>query len=225
MGPGVAHTIVGLPCNGLVFGNLDLHTTPWRKLGNHNAFSNLLVVVEIRISLEAVVEGTQVGGSNDVRNMGGLQIFTLIATSNDGEQVTYVVAIESQRFRSTLWATPERLPSAGETILGKTEEKLTDGVVVLVLELKTSPNNALLESERLVCDEVRDDLFDLLLLLTGEFERGLEVIRLRKVGVDGLRWPDEEVLELLPTPLDGMADGIGEVLDRARRSLFLRRVL
>ena len=64
-------------------------------------------------------------------------------------------------------------------ILWQAVEELANCIIVLLLELETSPDNALLEGERLVRDEVRDDLLDLLLLLPRVLEVVLEEVRLR----------------------------------------------
>ena len=92
--------------------------------------------------------------------------------------LTYVVGVEGERIGRTLRTTPKRLPGAGNMILWQAVEELANCIIVLLLELETSPDNALLEGERLVRDEVRDDLLDLLLLLPRVLEVVLEEVRL-----------------------------------------------
>ena len=121
--------------------------------------------------------------------------------TREPEKCTHVVGVEGERIRGTLGTAPEWLAAARDCVLGQTVEQLTDCVVVLLLELQTSPDDALLEGERLVGDKVRDNLVNLLLLLAGVLEVVLEEVWLREVGVDDLRRLDEEVVELLPGPL------------------------
>ena len=65
---------------------------------------------------------------------------------------TYVVAVEGQWIRCPLGTTPEGLTSAGDTILRQAKQQLPDGVVELVLELETSPDDAFFEGERFLGD-------------------------------------------------------------------------
>lgn len=115
--------------------------------------------------------------------------------------MAYVVGVEGQRVGCTLRTAPEGLTGAGDGILRQAEEQLPDGVVVLLFKLQTGPDDALLEGQGLVADEVRDKLFDLLLLLARVLQVVLEEVRLREVRVGGLRRLDEEVVELRPRPL------------------------
>ena len=102
---------------------------------------------------------------------------------------------------STLGATPEWLASAGHRILGQAEEQLPNSAVVLLFELKTSPNNALFECQRLVRDKELHKLFNLLPLLARIFEIVLEVVGFREVRVASLGRLDEEIIELGSRPL------------------------
>jgi hypothetical protein len=79
---------------------------------------------------------------------------------------------------------------------------LTNGIIVLFLELQPSPNDALLERDRPILDQKRGDLLDLLLLLTGVFESVLKIVWFREVRVDRLRWLNKQTVELRSTPLE-----------------------
>ena len=114
---------------------------------------------------------------------------------------THVGSIEHQWIRRTLRTTPERLPRARHGVLRQAVQELLDLVRELLLKLQTRPDDALLEGERLVRHEVRQELLDLLLLLAGVLESALEVAGLRQVRVDSLRRLDEEVIEERATPL------------------------
>ena len=114
---------------------------------------------------------------------------------------THVGSIEHQWIRRTLRTTPERLPRARHGVLRQAVQELLDLVRELLLKLQTRPDDALLEGERLVRHEVRQELLDLLLLLAGVLEGALEVVGLRQVRVDSLRRLDEEVIEERATPL------------------------
>jgi hypothetical protein len=48
-------------------------------------------------------------------------------------------------------------------ILRKTVEKLPDSVVKLLLKLQTSPDDTLLESQRLVGNQIRNNLGDVVM--------------------------------------------------------------
>lgn len=84
-------------------------------------------------------------------------------------------------------------------ILGKRVKKLPDLVVVLGLELLPGPSNALVESKRLVVDEVGADLQKLSSLARGLGR--LDKVGLREVRVDDLGGLLEELLESLLAPL------------------------
>jgi hypothetical protein len=68
---------------------------------------------------------------------------------------------------------------------------LADSVIVSFLKLQPSPNDALLKGDRSVFNQVRRNLLDLFLLLTGVFESILEVAGFGEVRIDGLRWLDK----------------------------------
>ena len=114
---------------------------------------------------------------------------------------THVGGIENQWVWRTLGTTPERLPRARHGVLRQAVQELLDLVRELLLKLQARPDDALLEGERLVRHEVRQELLDLLLLLAGVLESALEVVGLRQVRVDSLRRLDEEVIEERATPL------------------------
>lgn len=114
---------------------------------------------------------------------------------------THVVGVEGERIGRPFRTTPERLAGTSNGVLRQAVEELADGVVVLLLELETRPDDAFLEGERLVRHEVRSNLLDLLLLLTGVLQVVLEEIGLRQIGVDGLRRLHEEAVEVLSCPL------------------------
>lgn len=117
---------------------------------------------------------------------------------------THVVRVEGQRIGSTLGTTPEGLTSARNCILRQAVQQLTNAMVVLFLELQTSPDDTLFEGERLVGDEIRHDLLKELLRLARVLEAVLEEVCLREVGVDGCWRSDEKVVELFPCPLKRM---------------------
>ena len=94
---------------------------------------------------------------------------------------THVVGVECQRFRSTLRSTPERLTGTCKRVLRKTEQQLTNAVVVLFLELQASPDNTLLKGQRLVGNKVRDKLLKLFLDLTRVLEVAFQVVGLCEV--------------------------------------------
>jgi len=126
---------------------------------------------------------------------------------------THVIRIEDQWVRSTLRPTPEWLAGARQAILGKTEQQLLNLVVVITLKLESGPSNTLLEGEGLLGNQEVEDLFNLLLLLTGVLESVLEVVGIGEVGIDGLDGFDKEIIELHSGPLNRVVDGVGEVLD------------
>ena len=66
---------------------------------------------------------------------------------------THIATVERQRVRSTLGATPERLATVRYSILRETEQQLTDGIIVLFLELQPSPNDALLKGDGPILDQ------------------------------------------------------------------------
>lgn len=88
---------------------------------------------------------------------------------------TYVVRVERQRVGCPLRAAPERLPTTRYGVFGETVQQLTYGVIVLFLELQTSPYNAFFKSDRPIFHKIRRNLFDLLLLLARVFESAFEV--------------------------------------------------
>ena len=89
----------------------------------------------------------------------------------------HVVRVEGERVWCPLRTTPEWLTTARNGILRQAVEELANRVVVLVLELHTSPDDAFLEGEGLIRHEVGDDLLDLLLLLTGVLQVVLKEVR------------------------------------------------
>ncbi len=114
---------------------------------------------------------------------------------------THVVGVEGQRIGSTLRTAPEWLTSARNSIFRQAVQQLTNAVVVLVLELQTSPDDTLFEGERLVGDEIRHNLLKELLRLARVLEAVLEEVGFSEIGVDGCWRSNEKVIELFPCPL------------------------
>jgi len=75
----------------------------------------------------------------------------------------------------------------------------------MVLKLQTRPHEALVEGQRLVCDEERNELADNLGLLGRVLELRFQVVWFAKVRVDRFEWLDEELVEQLATPLPEVA--------------------
>ena len=119
--------------------------------------------------------------------------------------MTYIVRVECQGIGRPFGSAPEWLASACHGVLRQTEEQLPDRIIILLFELETSPDNALLEGQWLVCHEIRYKLFDLLALLTRILEVALEVVGLTQIGVDSLSRFDEEVIKLGPSPLQALS--------------------
>ena len=115
---------------------------------------------------------------------------------------THVIRVECQRLRSTLRSTPERLTGTCKRVLRKTEQQLTNAVVVLFLELQASPDDTLLKGQRLVGNEIRDELLKLFLNMTRVLECAFQVVGLCEVRVHRLSRGDKEVVEFLSCPLE-----------------------
>lgn len=116
-------------------------------------------------------------------------------------EITHIVRVKCQWVGSPLRPTPERLTCTSDSVLRQAVEQLTDLIVEVPLELRTGPDNALLESQGFVGYKVRNNLLDLFLLLAGELQSCLKVVRLRKVCVDRFNRLDEEAVKLAATPL------------------------
>lgn len=127
-------------------------------------------------------------------------------------------------------------------VLGQAEKQLLDIVVIVLLKLEPRPDDALLKRQRLSGNEIRENGVDLLLRLARELQVILEVVGVRQICVNCLRRLDEQGVELRTTPLNavsvkssieigqmsylnGVVNGVGEVLDRAGGSLLLGGVL
>jgi hypothetical protein len=77
--------------------------------------------------------------------------------------LTYICRVEYEWVWCPLRPTPERLTRAGNMILRETVEELSDSVVKLLLKLQTSPDDTLLESQRLVGNQIRNNLGDVIM--------------------------------------------------------------
>jgi len=110
-------------------------------------------------------------------------------------------------------------------VLRQAVQELSNFVVVIFLKPPPSPNDALLECDRLLVFEVRFDLLELYLLASRVLERALDKVGLGKVLVAGLCGLDEVLVEVFARPLDRVRDLVREVFDRATWGLFLWRVL
>mmetsp|Transcript_16457 Transcript_16457/g.49923 ORF Transcript_16457/g.49923 Transcript_16457/m.49923 type:complete len:793 (-) Transcript_16457:952-3330(-) len=183
----------------------DLDALLRDKLGHHRRLDRLLEESGVGRALEAVVEGTQVGGGDDET------------------EVERVVRRELERRRRPLGARPEGGTGRGGHVEREVEDELRDLVVEELLEAETRPDHTLLERDRLV-DEVRGEGLERRLAHAGlPLEVGEEVW-LGEVGVDVLGALPEEALEAVAAPLDGVLDLVRKVLERADRDALLGRV-
>jgi hypothetical protein len=80
-------------------------------------------------------------------------------------------------------------------------KELLDLVSVIVLELEPRPLHTLLESQRLLGDEVLMKMVDLLVLLSSVLESGLDEVGLGEVEVDVGGRVDEQLVESFSRPL------------------------
>lgn len=148
-----ATSVATLLVHGLILGYLDLHAAFGLEFGHEDGVGDLPEDCRIGFSPETIVECVQVCGGNDELQVSWLQDSRSDYVT-DSTTHTYVVGIECQRVRRALGPTPERLTSARHSILGQTEQQLPDGVVVPLLKLQACPDDALLERQRLVGDQV-----------------------------------------------------------------------
>ena len=77
-------------------------------------------------------------------------------------------------------------------------------MIIALLKLFSGPDDALLETERLICHQIRNYLFNLSRRISRIFESGFQEVGLGEIGIDGLGRLYEEVIEICPTPLDGI---------------------
>lgn len=158
---------------------MDLNAALGRELRNDHTIGNLLEDGRVSLAAETIVECVQVGGGDDILQVRRLDARIRQMIQKSAPIMSHLIGVESQWVRGTLGATPEGLPCAADRILGQAVEQLANGVVVLVLKLHARPDDALFERERLVGDKVRDNLFNLLLRLTGVLEVVLEEVWFR----------------------------------------------
>ena len=78
---------------------------------------------------------------------------------------------------------------------------MTNIVVIVILKPQAGPNNALLERQGFVCDEIRRDGIDLFLLLATILESAFQIVRFGEICVNGLGGPYKQVVEFYATPL------------------------
>lgn len=103
-------------------------------------------------------------------------------------------------------------------------EQLLDFVHIVFLKLEPRPLDALLKAPRSILHEVLAHRLELVQLLTRRLEL-LDKVGRREVQVDVCWRVDKEFVKLFTSPLNGVFDRIGEILDGARRNRLLGRVL
>lgn len=67
------------------------------------------------------------------------------------------------------------------SIFWQTVQELSNTVVVVLFELMSSPDNAVLKSERFVRDKEGEDLLDLHRRISGVFQRRLDVVGIGEI--------------------------------------------
>ena len=160
-----------------------------------------------------------------------------------------------ERSAKTSRDSKHRRIEATYSILGHAVKKLFDLISVVVLELEPSPLHTLLESQRLLGDQVLVEMVDLLVLLSSVLEGSLDEVGLSEVEVDVGRGVDEKLVESLSRPLetriqkkrrvspgwverrkarksprdetnlDGVLDSVRETLERAHGNALLGGIL
>mmetsp|Transcript_25221 Transcript_25221/g.43551 ORF Transcript_25221/g.43551 Transcript_25221/m.43551 type:complete len:980 (-) Transcript_25221:283-3222(-) len=186
----------------------DLDALLGRELGHHDALHLVLHVGRVVHRGYAVVGGVEVGGGDDKA------------------EVKRIVRVELQRRRRPLRTGPERHAGCGDEVRGEAVQELADSVVVQLLELEARPHNAVLERARLGLDQARHEV------VQGHTPRTrrlllqpLEVVGVVEVCIDVVGALPEEALEEVAGPLDGVLDGVGEVLEGADGDALLRRIV
>lgn len=136
--------------NRVIVVDLHFHATLWGELGDDDCVNDLAEVCRVGLSAQAIIKCMQICCSNNVGQVCGLREGARQEEQTYTNTGPYIARVENKWIWSTLRAAPEWLTCACHSILGKTEQKLTDFVVVISFKLKTGPGDAFVESERLV---------------------------------------------------------------------------
>lgn len=132
----------------------------------------------VGLSPEPVVKRVKVGSSNDiieVNRLGYLSTTLYVRL----EASTHIIWVKGQRVWCTFGPTPEWLACVRDSILRQAVQQLSDRIAVFLLELQSCPNNAFFKGNRLVRDQIWNDLLYLFRLLTRVFESAFQEVGFR----------------------------------------------
>mmetsp|Transcript_25365 Transcript_25365/g.49492 ORF Transcript_25365/g.49492 Transcript_25365/m.49492 type:complete len:529 (+) Transcript_25365:932-2518(+) len=135
-----------------------------------------------------------------------------------------IVSIEHSRRGRTLRRAPKRRASRRDHVEGEVEEQLLDLVVKELFEPEASPNNTVAEGCGLLGHQVLFERLQCGQGGAGLLLEGSEVVGHREVRVDVILRLLEDTLKVITRPLDGVFDGVWEVLEGADGDGLLGRV-
>lgn len=110
-------------------------------------------------------------------------------------------------------------------ILGEVEEKLSNVVAVQLFEFESGPRNALGEGHWSLGHKVVIYSLQSFLLVSTLLQGSLHKVGLSQVHIDIVGGLLEETFKQVSCPLDGMFDGVREVLQCTDRNSLFRRIL
>ncbi len=125
--------------------------------------------------------------------------------------------------RTTLRARPEKLTGRSHLVRRKVVQQLNNLVVKVLGPGEASPANTVVERVRAVVDErALDAVQRLHRLASGQLQRPLHELRVRQVVVSVLGVVLEVAFEQITGPLQGVFDGVREILRKkiTRTSIY-----